>query len=161
MPSKPGKQNEKVHSWGVFIIVKNQFGWQLLLLFQFLQTTKYLQMNLLHSLDLIIISFNFFKLERLEIWNRVGQDHEFSVCQGTLKQLLWRSPLNYLHLQRIANLTDDLLFEVLKANPLLTLRTVFINYCHNVTGRFFWALLEQPNTLEGEKFHPEWVAYNN
>ena len=118
-------------------------------------------MNLLHSLDLIIISFNFFKLERLEIWNRVGQDHEFSVCQGTLKQLLWRSPLNYLHLQRIANLTDDLLFEVLKANPLLTLRTVFINYCHNVTGRFFWALLEQPNTLEGEKFHPEWVGYNN
>ena len=81
--------------------------------------------------------------------------------QGTLKQLLWRSPLNYLHLQRIANLTDDLLYEVLKENPLLTLSNVFINYCHNVTGRFFWALLEQPNTLAGEKFHPEWVANNN
>ena len=87
----------------------------------------------------------------------MGQDHEFSVCQGTLKQLLMRSPLNYLLLQRVANLTDDLLFEVLKANPLLTLNTVFIDYCHNVTGRFFWAFLEQPNTLSGEKFHPKIV----
>ena len=58
--------------------------------------------------------FSFFKLESLEIWNRVGEDHEFSVCQGTLKQLLMRSPLNYLLLRRIANLTDDLLIEVLK-----------------------------------------------
>ena len=99
--------------------------------------------------------FSFFKLESLEIWNRVGEDFEFSLCQGTLKQLLMRSPLNYLLLRRIPNLTDDLLIEVLKANPLLNLSTVFVDYCHNVTGRFFWLLLEQPNTLSGKKFHPK------
>ena len=105
--------------------------------------------------------FSLFKLESLEIWNTVGQDYEFSLCQGTLKQLLMRSPLNYLLLRRIPNLTDDLLIEVLKANPLLNLSTVFVDYCHNVTGRFFWLLLEQPNTLSGEKFHPKIGLLNN
>ena len=74
MPSKPGKQNEKVHSWGVFIIVKKQCGWQLLLLFQLLQTFKYLQINLLHSLDLIIISFTFLSLNALKYgteWDKI------------------------------------------------------------------------------------------
>ena len=86
----------------------------------------------------------------LELWNRVGEVHELAVCQTTLMQLLSRSPLTYLLLQRIGNLTDNLLAEILIANPLLSLRNVVIDYCHNVTGKFFWLLLEQPNILAGE-----------
>ena len=75
MPSKPGKQNEKVHFWGVFIIVKKtQCDWQLPLLFQLLQTIKYLQMNLLHSIDLIIIYFTFLSLNALKYgteWDKI------------------------------------------------------------------------------------------
>ena len=47
----------------------------------------------------------------------------------------------------MANLTDELLLEILQLNRLLMLRNVVIDYCHNVTGRFFWLLLEQPNNL--------------
>ena len=86
----------------------------------------------------------------LELWNRVGEVHELAVCQTTLMQLLSRSPLTYLLLQRIGNLTDNLLAEILITNPLLSLRNVVIDYCHNVTGKFFWLLLEQPNILAGE-----------
>ena len=89
----------------------------------------------------------FTKLSSLEIWNKIGQDHELAVCQNVLRQLLYRAPLTYLLLQRVANLTDELLLEILQMNRLLMLRNVVIDYCHNVTGRFFWLLLEQPNNL--------------
>ena len=89
----------------------------------------------------------FRKLQSLELWNNIGQDHELTVCQNTLKQLLFRSPLDYVLLQRIGNLTDDLFKEILQMNRLLTLRNVVIDYCHNITGRLFWMLLEQPNKL--------------
>ena len=37
--------------------------------------------------------------------------------------------------------------EVLSMNRLLELRNVVIDYCHNISGRFIWLLLEQPNEL--------------
>ena len=83
----------------------------------------------------------------LEIWNKIGQDHELAVSQSVLMQLLCRAPLTYVLLQRIANLTDELLMEVLSMNRLLQLRNVVIDYCHNISGRFIWLLLEQPNNL--------------
>ena len=89
----------------------------------------------------------FTQLSSLEIWNRIGQDHELAVCQNVIRQLLYRAPLTYLLLQRIGNLTDELLMEILQFNRLLKLRNVVIDYCHQVTGRFFWQLLEQPNHL--------------
>ncbi len=83
----------------------------------------------------------FNKLSSLELWNKIGLNHELAICQNTLKQLLYRSPLTYLLLQRIANLTDELMEEILQMNPLLTLRNVVIDYCHNVTGKIFWMFL--------------------
>ena len=65
-----------------------------------------------------------------------------------IKQLLCRAPLNYLLLQRIGNINDDLFASILQLNPLLSLRNVVVDYCHNVTERFLWLLLEQPNNLE-------------
>ena len=67
---------------------------------------------------------------------------------NVLKQLLCRAPLNYLLLQRIGNLNDDLFASILQVNPLLSLRNIVIDYCHNVTERIIWMLLEQPNNLE-------------
>lgn len=89
----------------------------------------------------------FTKMTSLELWNKIGQDHELAICQNTLKQLLFRSPLTYLLLQRIGNLTDQLFAEILQMNPLLSLRNIVIDYCHNVTSRLFWQLLETPNNL--------------
>ena len=65
-----------------------------------------------------------------------------------IKQLLCRAPLTYLLLQRIGNINDDLFASILQLNPLLSLRNVVVDYCHNVTERFLWLLLEQPNNLE-------------
>ena len=48
---------------------------------------------------------------------------------------------------RVGNLNDDLFASILQLNPLLTLRNVVIDYCHNISERFFWQLLEQPNNL--------------
>lgn len=87
----------------------------------------------------------FTKLTSLELWNKM--DHELAICHNTLKQLLFRSPLTYILLQRIGNLTDEVFADILKINPLLTLRNAVIDYCHNITGRLFWMLLEQPNCL--------------
>lgn len=89
----------------------------------------------------------FTQLGSLEIWNKIGQDHELAVSQNVLMQLLCRAPLTYVLLQRIANLTDEVLMEVLSMNRLLELRNVVIDYCHNISGRFIWLLLEQPNEL--------------
>ena len=89
----------------------------------------------------------FTQLSSLEIWNKIGHDHELAVPASVLMQLLGRAPLTYLLLQRIANLTDELFMEVLSLNRLLQLRNVVLDYCHNITGRFIWLLLEQPNKL--------------
>jgi hypothetical protein len=87
----------------------------------------------------------FNQLTSLELWNGMG--NEWAICCNTLKQLLLRAPLTYMLLQRIGNLTDQLIASVLALNPLLTLRNVVIDYCHNVTISLFWQLLQQPNEL--------------
>ena len=50
-------------------------------------------------------------------------------------------------LQRIANLTDDIMMQIIQMNPLLSLRNMVIDYCHNITGKALWMFLEQPNIL--------------
>ena len=91
----------------------------------------------------------FTKLLKLEIWNKYGQENEWLIGANVIKQLLSRAPLiNYLLLQRIGNFNDDLFASILQVNPLLSLRNVVVDYCHNVTERFLWMLLEQPNNLE-------------
>jgi len=89
----------------------------------------------------------FTKLTSLELWNKIGQNHELAVSDNVLIQLLFRAPLTYLLLQRVGSLTDDLFSMILGMNPLLTLRNVVIDYCHNVSGKIFWMLLEHPNNL--------------
>ena len=94
-------------------------------------------------------TYNYFtKLCKLEIWNKYGQENEWLIGANVLKQLLCRAPLNYLLLQRIGNFNDDLFASILQVNPLLSLRNIVIDYCHNVTERIIWMLLEQPNNLE-------------
>ena len=89
----------------------------------------------------------FTKLENLELWNQFGQEHEWCISTNMIKQLLFRAPLKYLLLQRVGNLNDDLFSKILQYNPLLTLKNVVVDYCHNISSRFLWQLLEQPNML--------------
>ena len=60
---------------------------------------------------------------------------------------MFKAPLTYLLLQRIGNLTDDLVTSILQVNQLLSLRNLVFDYCHSVTVASFWALLLQPNNL--------------
>ncbi len=89
----------------------------------------------------------FTKMTSLELWNKIGQEHEYAVATTTIRQLLYKAPLTYLLLQRIGNLTDELVASILEVNRMLDLRNVVIDYCHNVTVATMWAFLLQPNNL--------------
>ncbi len=81
-------------------------------------------------------------------WLRVAYQQGASVGQSDLLMLLSHSPdLRYLHLNKLNDLTNEIMATVLEANPMENLENLTLQDCHHITVDAVWPFLLTENEL--------------